>query len=286
MVKLFRAFFCITGLFFTTSAHADETWIQVAAPSDGLSVFEAKKGSFERNVTQGSSDPVVAMILRNRSLGGAGITFEKVYVRVRDCRVGSGKLVTTTLDGSAKYENEFVSGGGNVASTIADTLCALERQSSLDPAKGDLNTPKTRPRSAKETLEFARRLDFPESVKFLKGPDGKELQRIFAVARRVETPKFLMNPERAALIEETQVGWQEGPASFVIALTNDSRFPLNGITMEFWQGSCEEKNERATHFKISFPQSLRPGGTKIVAYTRETIGSDKTRWCNNVVDAW
>ncbi len=57
------------------------------------------------------------------------IEFVKWYIKVSDCQRGYGKLVTTSMSGDFKWENDIVLQGGSVASSLADTLClALKRQ--------------------------------------------------------------------------------------------------------------------------------------------------------------
>jgi len=104
-------------------ALAQENWVIVSRSK--TMTFEARAGSLEQTLTEGTREPIVTLIFRVRNSAKATVEFEKNYVRLADCRAGFGKLVTTDLNGLAKYDSEFMFDGGNVASTIAQTLCAL-----------------------------------------------------------------------------------------------------------------------------------------------------------------
>jgi hypothetical protein len=110
----------VTG---TGSVSAQDTWIPVSSSS--TYIYEARAGSLEFLITERTKEPVVAMIVRSRQIKGNRVEFEKNYVKLSDCVAGYGKLVTTELSGRAKFDNDFITDGGNVASRIAETLCAL-----------------------------------------------------------------------------------------------------------------------------------------------------------------
>jgi hypothetical protein len=107
----------------TCTALAQDTWVPVS--STLTHVFEVRAGSFEFAVIERTNEPIAAIIVRARELSSSKLQFEKNYVRLSDCRAGFGKLVATDLNGRAKYDNDFIFDGGNVSSTIAETLCAL-----------------------------------------------------------------------------------------------------------------------------------------------------------------
>lgn len=56
------------------------------------------------------------------------VYFEKWYVTVQACAKGSGKLVTLTLEGDFKFENDYIAKGGNIASDLGDMLCILQKR--------------------------------------------------------------------------------------------------------------------------------------------------------------
>lgn len=109
----------------TTIVFAQGSWVQVSRSS--TQVWEARAGSFEYSLTESTREPIVAMVVRVRDINGGRVEFERNYVRLSHCRAGFGKLVATDLNGRAKYDNDFILDGGNVASSIAETLCALAR---------------------------------------------------------------------------------------------------------------------------------------------------------------
>jgi hypothetical protein len=53
------------------------------------------------------------------------ISFEKDYVKTSECKTGIGKVVTTDLQGHVKYSSDFVFSGGNIASVLAEFICAV-----------------------------------------------------------------------------------------------------------------------------------------------------------------
>jgi hypothetical protein len=121
-----RKSICQLVLIFTPIvAQAQDNWVLISRAK--TVVYEARVGSFERTLTEGTHEPLVTLTFRVRDSRNARIDFEKNYVRLADCEAGFGKLVTTDLNGRAKYDSDFVTDGGNVASTIADTLCQLAR---------------------------------------------------------------------------------------------------------------------------------------------------------------
>jgi len=106
-----------------TNVVAADSWIKVSESKE--TVFDVKAGSLERTVTDRSNEPIIAFLVRAKDKKSGTTEFEKNYVKLSDCKVGYGKLVTTDLNGKAKYSSDFVLEGGNVASTLAGTLCSL-----------------------------------------------------------------------------------------------------------------------------------------------------------------
>lgn len=110
-------------LSFFASIEAAEPWIKVSESKE--TVFDVKAGSLERTVTDRTNEPIIAFLVRAKDKKSGTTEFEKNYVKLSDCKAGYGKLVTTDLNGKAKYSSDFVLDGGNVASTLAETLCSL-----------------------------------------------------------------------------------------------------------------------------------------------------------------
>jgi hypothetical protein len=98
--------------------------------------YEVRNGSLDIGHTQASREPVASIIVRARDERTRSVDFEMNYVRLTACVEGFGKLVTTDLNGTALYSNDFVLGGGNVASTIAGVICGAARESVRQPKKG------------------------------------------------------------------------------------------------------------------------------------------------------
>lgn len=116
-------------------AIADE-WVMVSRTN--IFTYEARVGSLERTHTVDSQQPVVVLTFRETELAKRLVKFEKNYVSVAHCQAGLGKLVTAQMDGQVLYDNDFISDGGNVASTIARTIYMVAfptpRPGNLGPA--------------------------------------------------------------------------------------------------------------------------------------------------------
>lgn len=136
------AFVGLIGLSVHGAASAAQAspWIEVSRAQN--LVYEARSGSLEYSVTEKTKEPIIALTVRVRDLRpGGAITFEKNYVRAIDCANGRGNVVTTDLDGRARFQTEFMLQGGSVASQIAEIICAA--------AIHDLQTPKDGPENAR-----------------------------------------------------------------------------------------------------------------------------------------
>lgn len=108
-------------LIFPVQAIAAEDWIVIAS-TDAM-LWEGQARSLHAAKNNGGQDVVVASG-RVIDKASKSIQFERWYVTISACRIGSGKLVTTDLAGTFQFENDFVLKGGNVASSLADMLCS------------------------------------------------------------------------------------------------------------------------------------------------------------------
>jgi hypothetical protein len=104
----------------TTPAIADDNWTLISK-SDSKT-YEARIGSL-RPIFTASGEPAAIILLRVVDIATKTIRFVKHYVRIADCRLGYGKIGEADLSGRPISENQFVFDGGNVASTIAQTIC-------------------------------------------------------------------------------------------------------------------------------------------------------------------
>ena len=119
-----KSLFTTIGLIVATAnVSAAESWVKVSESKE--TVYDVKAGSLERTATDRGNEPIIAFLVRSKDKKSGTTEFEKNYVKLSDCKVGYGKLVTTDLNGKAKYSSDFVLDGGNVASTLAGTLCSL-----------------------------------------------------------------------------------------------------------------------------------------------------------------
>lgn len=112
------------------TAHAQQQSDWVLLTSTDTTKWEGRVGSREFSKTRGGKEIVVAAgrVINKKT---TTIEFEKWYVSVEDCEAQQGKLVTLDMSGKYKYETDFVSKGGSVASMLAEMLCyAVEQRSS------------------------------------------------------------------------------------------------------------------------------------------------------------
>ncbi|WP_354286830.1 hypothetical protein [Sphingomonas sp. UYEF23] len=109
-------------LSFSAQANAASDWILLA--STDTMVWEGRAGTLHLSKNNSQQDISVANG-RATDTKYKRITFERWYVLVSACRNGSGKLVTTDMDGTFKFDTEFVLKGGSVASSLADMLCGF-----------------------------------------------------------------------------------------------------------------------------------------------------------------
>ncbi len=105
------------------SAYSQD-WIKVAK-GDSIT-YSIQSGSVEIAKTRGGDLMVVGTGKSSNSITNTHIG-ELWYVTAKHCALGRGKLVTLDPAGEFKYDNDFVSGLGTVASTIAETLCTVAR---------------------------------------------------------------------------------------------------------------------------------------------------------------
>jgi hypothetical protein len=125
----FRSF--LIALAFLAFPAAAQEWITISNTAMGR--YDAQAGSLERT-TNLRGVPIVALTLRLRKPDGL-ISFERNYVSVQDCSDGNGKLVTVNLNGVVLYSNDFLFGGGNVASNIAELICEVAFPNTVAPAE-------------------------------------------------------------------------------------------------------------------------------------------------------
>ena len=103
-----------------TDAIAGDNWVLIT--SSDTKTYEARVGSLGPVYTE-SGEPAAILWIRVFEIATKKLTFVRHYVRIAHCRAGFGKLGEADLSGRATYETEFVFDGGNVASTIAETIC-------------------------------------------------------------------------------------------------------------------------------------------------------------------
>lgn len=111
----------LIALFLATQAHAAGDWLLVA--ESDIAKSYVKVGSIELGLND-SNEPIVfgtfRLVTKQRQ-----VLLGREYVKLADCRRGYGKLVSTTLDGTYQFQNDFIFDGENVAAEKAQLLCGV-----------------------------------------------------------------------------------------------------------------------------------------------------------------
>jgi len=112
---------------------ADNTWVTIAETDGGK--WQIKSGSLE--FTSNKSNVAIAVVIGRTISKKQQIDLYKWYVTAPDCKAGMGQLVSLSLQGEFKFENDFVEDGGNIASAVAEIICgAAKMQIEASEKKG------------------------------------------------------------------------------------------------------------------------------------------------------
>jgi hypothetical protein len=99
-----------------------EDWINVA--TNESTEFQARSGSFVVTTNKGN---VQIAVVTGKTLDKKEnrIDLEKWYVSTADCSRKQGKVATLSLDGTFKYDSDFIFGAGNMGSEKAEFICGV-----------------------------------------------------------------------------------------------------------------------------------------------------------------
>ena len=118
----------------TTCAMAQSDWIVIGETDD--SKWEIKPGSLEVSKTKSQTN-IAVVVGRVTDRKTNIISLYKWYVSLSDCKRELGQIVSLNIDGSYSFENSFVFGSGNVASSMAKNICgAYTYQTNAQQGKG------------------------------------------------------------------------------------------------------------------------------------------------------
>ena len=106
----------------STSIFAESEWVNIAASSDYNTEWDALAGSLEFSKTKGGT-PIALLVGRVTTKNTSKIELYKWYVSSADCKRKMGKIVSLGIDGDFKFENDFVFGSGNIATSMAESVC-------------------------------------------------------------------------------------------------------------------------------------------------------------------
>jgi hypothetical protein len=103
----------------------DSAWVQVGYTDEN--VFSIRKGSFEITQTKAGT-PIAVVTVQSTEKKTQSITYRREYVTKDDCLSGLGKLVILDTNGQYMGQNDFVSDGDSIASTIATLICRIYKE--------------------------------------------------------------------------------------------------------------------------------------------------------------
>lgn len=105
-------------------AMADDDWIRVGLSEELKIEYSIKKKSGEITKNKAGDDiyVVVGRVLHKKT---KKIELEKWYVKYSDCLNKQGQIVTLSLGGDYRYENDFVFNAGSIASASAEFICGV-----------------------------------------------------------------------------------------------------------------------------------------------------------------
>lgn len=106
-----------------TTVQAQTEWIDIASNNENMK-WAVQAGSLDFSKTRGGV-AIAVMIGRIIDPRTSNIILYKWYVSASDCQRKMGKVVTLDISGEYQYENDFVMGSGNIASSMAETICGV-----------------------------------------------------------------------------------------------------------------------------------------------------------------
>lgn len=111
----------------SSAVHADSEWIEIAGDDTG-GRWHMKAGSLE--ISQTKAKVAIAVVIgRVTGVISKQVLLYKWYVPLKDCVAENGIVVALNLSGDYQFENEFVFGADNIASSMAEAICgAASRQ--------------------------------------------------------------------------------------------------------------------------------------------------------------
>ena len=108
------------------SAQAEEGWVRIASNDKG-GKWDIKAASLDISHTR-TEIPIAVVIGRITDTKSSGVSLYKWYVPLKDCVAKNGIVATTNMSGEYQFENDFVFGSGNIASSMAEAICGAAMQ--------------------------------------------------------------------------------------------------------------------------------------------------------------
>ncbi|MGC3985573.1 MAG: hypothetical protein QM777_13110 [Pseudorhodoferax sp.] len=115
-----------------TQVQPGAQWTTVSETEMTLDHLQNGSLSFAR--TRGGD--IVNYVVGRRQLKKTGkVEYQIWYVKATDCAKNSGYLTTLDQKGQYQYDNDFLQGGGTVASSIAEVICGAALEEAHENAK-------------------------------------------------------------------------------------------------------------------------------------------------------
>lgn len=105
----------------TVSAYAEAEWVEIASSKMGRK-WELQKDSLELTKNQGE-ESIAVMNGRVMEADKIKTRVYKWYVSINDCNRKMGKLAILNTTGEFEHEQDFIFGGADISSVIAEKIC-------------------------------------------------------------------------------------------------------------------------------------------------------------------
>ena len=120
-----RIITCIAMLLMASTGYAqDDGWFYVLTSKDDNNTYSIKLGSSERSQNK-NGEPMTVVVGKSTDKKLGTIEIRKWYVTDADCAQEYGNFVVLNVDGTYNFETSFAKGSKNIASGIAENICAI-----------------------------------------------------------------------------------------------------------------------------------------------------------------
>ncbi|MVW77301.1 hypothetical protein [Pseudomonas xionganensis] len=122
IITVATSFVFSTAMASEKSPKENSDWFLIASSQDNTRSYSGKAGSLEiTNTKNGSQVAIIIGQIEDKT--NNTLQYNKWYVSVDDCKKESGKMALLDISGEYIDSIDFVLGGNNIASGIADVIC-------------------------------------------------------------------------------------------------------------------------------------------------------------------